>query len=229
MLQDRGALLKEDGDIVREYKAMHENNFPSSWLWKVRRKEEGRRKADKETREEVSRSGKKEEKKGKDQTVVVKRRCVNLVSGDAFEEFSHVEDSDSCGNSWGDLLGDSCGLSECVPEVLSGVLDVTDVLYCPSSLVVMGEALLSDSEWKIVELQSFFFSPESVKRSVWRIKKTKNYDGTPVKAPLASRRKIMPPTPQQSLQPLIEAMQLHTEVEDQESGSRERFAQTFRA
>ena len=38
----------------------------------------------------------------------------------------------------------------------------------------------------------------------------------PVKAPLASRRKIMLPTPQQSLQPPIEAMQLQIEVEDQE-------------
>ena len=37
-----------------------------------------------------------------------------------------------------------------------------------------------------------------------------NYD--PVKAPPTSRRKIMPPTPQQSLQPSIEAVQLQTEV-----------------
>ena len=32
MLQDRGALAKEEGDIVREYKAMHEENFLSRWL-----------------------------------------------------------------------------------------------------------------------------------------------------------------------------------------------------
>ena len=31
MLQDRGALPKEEGDIVREYNAMHEKNFLSSW------------------------------------------------------------------------------------------------------------------------------------------------------------------------------------------------------
>ena len=43
-----------------------------------------------------------------------------------------------------------------------------------------------------------------------------NSDGTPVKAPPASRRKIKPPTPQQSPQPSIEAMQLQMEVEDQE-------------
>ena len=46
-----------------------------------------------------------------------------------------------------------------------------------------------------------------------------NCDGTPVKAPPAPRRKIMPPTPQPSLQPSIEALQLETEVEDSESGS----------
>ena len=32
MLQDRGVLLKEEGVVVREYKAMHEENFLSSWL-----------------------------------------------------------------------------------------------------------------------------------------------------------------------------------------------------
>ena len=51
-------------------------------------------------------------------------------------------------------------------------------------------------------------------------------EGTPVKAPPASGRKIMSPTPQQSLQSSIEAMQLQTEVEDQESGSCERLTVT---
>ena len=34
MLQDRGVLPKEEGDIVREHQAMHEfpQNFRSSWL-----------------------------------------------------------------------------------------------------------------------------------------------------------------------------------------------------
>ena len=49
-----------------------------------------------------------------------------------------------------------------------------------------------------------------------------SYEGTPVKAPPASRRKIMPPTPQQSSQSSIEAMQWQTEVEDQESCSYEK-------
>ena len=37
--EDRGALLEEEGDLVREYTAMHDENFVSSWLT---RDEEGR-------------------------------------------------------------------------------------------------------------------------------------------------------------------------------------------
>ena len=47
-------------------------------------------------------------------------------------------------------------------------------------------------------------------------------EGTPVKAPPASRRKILPPGPQQSSQSSIETMQWQTEVEDEESGSYEK-------
>ena len=32
ILRERGALPKEEGDVVRVYKAMHEENFLSSWL-----------------------------------------------------------------------------------------------------------------------------------------------------------------------------------------------------
>ena len=32
MLEDRGVLPKEDGNQLREYKAMREENFLSSWL-----------------------------------------------------------------------------------------------------------------------------------------------------------------------------------------------------
>ena len=119
---------------------------------------EGRRKKDMEAREEESRSGKREGVKEEEETVVVKRRCVNLFSRVAFEEFSPVHDSDSCGDSWGDLLGDSCGLSECVPAVSSGVPVVIDVPDSPSSMVVIGRALLSNSDCEIVEPQSFSFS-----------------------------------------------------------------------
>ena len=91
ILQDRGALPKE-GDLVREYKAMPEENFLSSWLSEdVEGKEKRRRNVNKETREEVSRRGKSEGEKGGPK-VVVERRC---LFGDAVEKFSQGEDSDS--------------------------------------------------------------------------------------------------------------------------------------
>ena len=53
MLQDRGAFPKE-GDVVREYWAMHEENFLSSWLREDgKNKEERQLEADKETKEET--------------------------------------------------------------------------------------------------------------------------------------------------------------------------------
>ena len=59
--------------------------------------------------------------------LLLKEGVWTLFPSDAFEEFSPVDDSGSCGDSWGDLLGDSCGLPECVPAVSSGVPVVTVV------------------------------------------------------------------------------------------------------
>ena len=98
---------------------------------------------------------------------------------------------------------------------------VTDVLASPfSAVVVMSEAVLLDSDREVVEPHSFSFSR---KRGAVCVENQENmsYEGRPVKAPPASRRKIMPPTPQQSSQSSIEAVQWQTEVEDQESGSHE--------
>ena len=153
-----------------------------------------------------------------DQKVVVKR-CINPVSAEAFDIFSHGRDAECCGNSWCDLAGDYCGFSDCGSVALSGVVVVTDVPVSPSSAVaVMSEASLSDSDWEFVEPQSFSFSK---KRSAacWENSGNMSYEGTPVKAPPATRRKIMPSAPQQSLHSSIEAMQWQTEVEDQESCS----------
>ena len=59
MLQDGGALPKDEGDLHREYKAMHEENFLSSWLGEDgKNKEERIMEADKETK-----GGKKEDKR----------------------------------------------------------------------------------------------------------------------------------------------------------------------
>ena len=44
-----------------------------------------------------------------------------------------------------------------------------------------------------------------------------SYEGTPVKAPPIARRRMMPPTPQQSSHSFIEDMQWQTEMEVQGS------------
>ena len=79
MLQDRGALPKEEGDIFREHKAMHEENFPSSWLREdVEDKEESRRKVNEQgDQRRGEQKGKREGEKGEYQTVV-KGRCIKL-------------------------------------------------------------------------------------------------------------------------------------------------------
>ena len=43
LLQDKGALTKEEGDVAREYKAIHEEHFPSSWLRKDGEEKKGRK------------------------------------------------------------------------------------------------------------------------------------------------------------------------------------------
>ena len=42
-------------------------------------------------------------------------------------EVGLVDDVGSFGDSWSDLLGDSCGFSECVPAVSSGVPVVIEI------------------------------------------------------------------------------------------------------
>ena len=55
MLEDRGAVPKEDGDPLGDYQAMHEENFPSSWL---REDVEGENEEREELNREVRRRGK---------------------------------------------------------------------------------------------------------------------------------------------------------------------------
>ena len=56
VLQDRGAVPKEEGDVIRECQAMHEENFLSSRLREDgKNKEEWVMEVDKDTREEAKR------------------------------------------------------------------------------------------------------------------------------------------------------------------------------
>ena len=99
-----------------------------------------------------------------------------------------------------------------------GVLVVADVLVFPSSAVVeMCEALLSDSDREFVESQSFSFSK---KRSFVCVENQEDmsYEGTPLRVPPTSRRRMMSPTPQQISHSSIEVMQWQTEMQVQGSG-----------
>ena len=90
---------------------------------------------------------------------------------------------------------------------------------CPSLLCEWG--LVRFCIIRIVKLLSRrpFLSPENAKRFSRGSQEDMNFDGTPVKAPSASRRMIMPPTPQQSPQPPLEGTPRQVEVEDQEFGA----------
>ena len=64
MLRDRGALLMEEGDVIGEYKATHEEHFLSSLLREERKdKEENILETDKETDEETSKTRTSEEER----------------------------------------------------------------------------------------------------------------------------------------------------------------------
>ena len=80
MLQDRGALPKEQGDIVREYKAMHKENFLSSCLREdVEGKEQSKNQFNRKTNEEVSRKRDREGEKGEDGTMADKFEGVSTL------------------------------------------------------------------------------------------------------------------------------------------------------
>ena len=67
----------------------------------------------------------------------------------------------------------------------------------PSEVTVVCEDVPSDSEWDFLEPQSFSFSK---KRNFACVagQDAMNYEGTPVKAPLCPKRRMITPLPQQS-------------------------------
>ena len=80
-LRERDELPKEEGDAVREYKAVHEEHFLSSWLREgVRKKKKGRRTLVRRMKNKEEKKRKREEEKEENKTERVKRRCVGFVS-----------------------------------------------------------------------------------------------------------------------------------------------------
>ena len=61
MLEDRGAVSRQDADLRREYQATHEENFFRNWFQEdVEGEAEDRERSNKEAKEEESTSGKRE-------------------------------------------------------------------------------------------------------------------------------------------------------------------------
>ena len=87
-IKERGELSNEDGDVVREYKAMHEEDFWSSWLREDEKSKEERKAEAEGKGEEEGEKRKREEEKEENETVTVKRRCEGFVSVEAFEFLS---------------------------------------------------------------------------------------------------------------------------------------------
>ena len=68
-MKERGELPNVEDDAVREYIAMHEENFWSNWLREDEKREEPRRKKEKGEKR------KREEEKEDNETGTVERRC----------------------------------------------------------------------------------------------------------------------------------------------------------
>ena len=103
-VQEKSAMPKEEGDAVREYNAMHEESFLSSWLrkdliGKERKVNEraGEEEENKRRREEGKKRDAEKEVKG-----TVKRRCVSSDLAEAFYIIGQGEDLEGHGGvSWG--------------------------------------------------------------------------------------------------------------------------------
>ena len=102
------------------------------------------------------------------------------------------------------------------------VLDVSDVLVSPSSVVTeFCDGLSCCSDREDVVPQSFSFSKKRARS--WTVTQEEmRFESAQVKAPPLSRRRTMPPTPLQISYLLFEEEQEHFEVEDQIWSARDR-------
>ena len=91
------------------------------------------------------------------------------------------------------------------------------VAVSPSSVVTeVCDGFSLDSDWEFVEPQSFSFSKK--RSSVGEENQGEmGYEGSPVKAPPNTRRRIMPPTPQQISFSSMDESQWRADLEAQPS------------
>ena len=109
-----------------------------------------------------------------------------------------------------------CGVSDCDSEAGTSVPVVPVVLVVPvspSSVVTeVCDGFSLDSDWEFVEPQSFSFSQK--RSSVLEENPGEmGYEGSPVKAPPPSRRRIIPPTPKGGSDSSVEETQWQIEVD----------------
>ena len=107
-----------------------------------------------------------------------------------------------CGDvSWEDFLDNPEDLSDCELDSCAHVrvvLDVIDVLFSTSSVVTeLCDVSPCGSDWEFVEPQSFSFSKKRAHCGT-DMQEEMRYEGSPVKAPLHSRRRVTPPSPVQN-------------------------------
>ena len=112
-MKERGELPNEEGNAVREYKTMHEENFWNSWLRENEICKAGRMAKTEKNEEDKGEKRKREEEKEENETVTVKRTCEGGVSVEASKIFSQERDLESCGDlSWVDMLEEREDLSD---------------------------------------------------------------------------------------------------------------------
>ena len=173
---------------------------------------------------------KKRVKRGKEkeenETVTAKRNCDGCFSVEASEILSQGRDLESCGDlSWEDFLEKPEDLSDrelvsC--ERVRVVLDVTDVLVSPSSVVTEFcdvSSMCSDREH--VEQQSSTFSKNPA-HCCTDTQEEMRCEGSPVKAPPLSRRRMTPLATMQNSYTSIEREQGSYEGEGRGWNVRER-------
>ena len=116
MLEDRGALTEEFGNVIREYQAMQEENVLHGWL---RENVEGKA----EEMENVSRAAKEEESKSGKREVEEKREVVEVNSKRVcFDGSLRLNSRGQCFElvfaSKLEKAGSVCDVSQCFPMCL---------------------------------------------------------------------------------------------------------------
>ena len=201
IMEERGRLPNEEGGVVKEYKAMHEEDF----FWSSGLREDKRDNEERKAKLIEKKKKRKNRGKGKRRKKRAKRRLEDvriLFLWKLFEIFNQGGDMESCGDvSWEDLLEEPKDLSDREPvscDLVRVVPAVIDVLVFHSAVVTeLCDASPCCSDWEFVEPQVFSFSRKRA-HCCTKTKDEMRYEGLPMTAPPLSRRRMTSPTPVQN-------------------------------